>query len=126
MSHTRHLLDAADSLDAESCVRRGGRPRCEDQTSRYAETTFRALNEQIRLLFGQFEMTGQWPIPFVCECRSQRCFARVEIPLVVYEAIRASHGHRLIVPGHQAEGEQVVVETPVYAVVRLAEPDEAG
>jgi hypothetical protein len=71
-------------------------------------------------------MAGQRSIPFVCECRSEHCFTSVEVTLAEYDAICADDEHRLIAPGHDVEGEQVVVQTPTFAVVRPAAPGEAG
>lgn len=65
-------------------------------------------------------------VPFVCECHSAECVVPVLISLFEYEALRGDDDHRLIAPGHEIEGEQVVVETPTYAVTRLAEPGESG
>jgi len=38
----------------------------------------------------------------------------------------ADEDRRRIAPGHQNVGEKIVVETPAYAVVRLAELGESG
>jgi hypothetical protein len=102
--------------------------------SGYAKTMFRALNQQIRLLVSPFEALDaplaphrdRQAVPFVCECRDEHCFAPVAIGMAEFDAICDSDEHRLIAPGHQVEGEQVVVETPSYAVVRLAEVGEDG
>jgi hypothetical protein len=88
---------------------------------------FRGMNEQIRLLVTPFESLPQRrPIPFVCECRSEHCFAAVVVSLLEYQAVCADDEHRLILPGHQVEGEEVVIQTPTYAVVRVAEVTAAG
>jgi hypothetical protein len=93
----------------------------------YGETSFRANNRQFRLLVGQFvSLADREPVSFVCECASEQCFAPVEISLAEFDAVCADDDHRLVAPGHQVAGEQAVVETPAYAVVRLAEPGEGG
>ncbi|GEM_PF-3333643 len=95
--------------------------------SGYGKTAFRSLNRRIRLLVVPFEAERDLrPLPFVCECADDRCVASVFVSVAEFDAICAGGEHRLIVPGHQAPGERVVVETPSYAVVRLAREGEDG
>jgi hypothetical protein len=95
--------------------------------SGYGETTFRLRNRRIRLLVARFDPGHDLrPVSFVCECADERCFAPVPISVAEFEAVCAGGEHRLIAPGHQAVGEYVVVETPLYAVVRLARDGEDG
>jgi len=87
---------------------------------------FRGLNERIRLLVAPFEAGERRLVPFVCECRDEHCFAPVAISIAEFDAICANDGHRLIALGHRAQGEQAVLETATYAVVRIAEVGEDG
>lgn len=94
--------------------------------SGYAKTMFRGLNERIRLLVAPFEAGERRLVPFVCECRDEHCFAPVAISIAEFDAICADDEHRLTAPGHRVQGEQSVVETATYAVVRVAEAGEDG
>lgn len=98
----------------------------ESKTSGYATTRFRVLNERISLLVAPSRGDERLPVPFVCECHDEHCFVPVTVSIAEFEAICAGDEHRLIAPGHQIDGEQVVVETRTYAVARVAEAGEGG
>jgi hypothetical protein len=88
----------------------------------FGRTDFRALNEHVRLLVSQFQEPASTElVAFACECRDAHCFASVEVTLSEYAAVCSDGAHRLIHPGHEHEGDEVVVLTPRYAVIRLAE-----
>lgn len=89
-------------------------------------TGFRALNARIRLLVEPFDPNAEQATVFVCECVDEYCFAPVEASAAEFDAIRSGEGQRLIAPGHEVEGEHVVVETRAFAVVRPARPGEAA
>jgi len=100
--------------------------RASNRAQSYGKTTFRRLNENVRLLVAQFqEPNSRAVIAFVCECYREHCFATVEATLAEYTAICADDAHRLIRPGHEHDDEQTVILTPRYAVVRLAEAFES-
>jgi hypothetical protein len=80
------------------------------------EALFREVNEQIRALSDQFASDGG-SVGFVCECSRDGCTERLEIPVAVYEAVRA-HGRRfLVVSGHDGDFEHVIERADGYVVV---------
>src|SRR5690349_16390918 len=80
------------------------------------EALFREVNEQIRALSDQFAADGG-SVGFVCECSRDDCTERLEIPVAVYEAVRA-HGRRfLVVSGHDGDFEHVIERADGYVVV---------
>jgi hypothetical protein len=87
------------------------------------EDRFRQVNEAIS--------RGQWPgekdaaIGFCCECATLGCNQLVELALPEYERVRAHPRRFVLVPGHQREEVEKVVETwPGYLVVEKT--DAAG
>jgi hypothetical protein len=80
------------------------------------ESVFREINEAIE--------RGQWPgeedasVRFRCECAQLGCNELLEASVHEYERVRA-HGRRfLVVPGHERDDVEVVVETrPGHLVV---------
>ena len=69
------------------------------------ESVIRQINERIEA--GRWQ--GEDPGVFRCECAMLRCNALVELTLGEYEEIRSHPRWFLIKPGHQVEGEEVVV-----------------
>jgi hypothetical protein len=64
---------------------------------------------------------------FVCECGYVGCNERVELSIPEYEAVRSDFDRFLIVPGHEIEEvDEVVERRPSYYVVvkREGEPRE--
>ena len=86
------------------------------------EARFRQVNEAIS--------RGQYPgdvdaIGFRCECALLGCNQLIEITLSAYERVRAHPRRFVVVPGHQRdEIERVVESGPAYAVVEKT--DAAG
>jgi len=72
------------------------------------ENVFREMNERLELLGEEF---GVDTIEFLCECADPDCTAALHIPPTVYEAVRDHARRFLIVPGHQREASERVVET---------------
>ncbi len=61
---------------------------------------------------------------FVCECGHLGCSELVEIPLGEYEAVRTSFDRFLVVPGHEIdEVDEVVERHERYLVVMKREPE---
>jgi hypothetical protein len=89
------------------------------------ENIFREMNERLERLGEEF---GEGMVEFLCECADRTCSAALLIPLSVYEAVRDHARRFLIVPGHQREGfERVVEEHPDYLVVeKLGEAGEVA
>ena len=81
------------------------------------EGLLRALNERIsRLTWEDLHFDG--PIEFVCECSRPGCWQSVELTRDEYEAIRGRPGHFLLLPGHEVEGvDRVVEQHERYVVV---------
>lgn len=79
------------------------------------ENVFREMNERLERLGEEF---GEGVVEFLCECADPACSASLSVPLSVYEAVRDRPRQFLVVPGHQREGvEQVVEEHPDYLVI---------
>lgn len=77
------------------------------------EALFREVNEQVRGLAER----GATTAGFVCECSDGDCSEHVEVPLGVYELVRANPRRFLLVPGHEGEFEDVVEREAAYVVV---------
>jgi hypothetical protein len=79
------------------------------------ESLFRDLNEQIATAAGQF---GSEDAEFVCECADPKCMERVEVPLEVYEDVRAEPTTFILANGHEeASIEKVVVTRRRFQIV---------
>ncbi len=95
------------------------------------ESLFRDLNERIATAAGQF---GSEDAEFVCECADPKCMERVEVPLEVYEDVRAEPTTFILANGHEERSIEKVVEArrrfqivekvnhKVVAVVRRLDP----
>lgn len=61
---------------------------------------------------------------FVCECGHLGCSETVEIPVLEYEEVRTDFDRFLVVPGHEIdEVDEVVERHPGYLVVVKREPE---
>jgi len=79
------------------------------------ENVFREMNERLERLGEEF---GEGVIDFLCECADPGCSASLSVPLSVYEVVRDRPRQFLVVPGHEREAvEQVVEEHPDYFVI---------
>lgn len=73
------------------------------------------MNERLEQLGEEF---GDDTVEFLCECADASCSASLSIPVSLYEAARDHPRWFVIVPGHQREGlERVVEEHPDCLVV---------
>ena len=80
------------------------------------ESLFRNVNERIA---ESAQRTESEDAAFVCECADTDCTEKVEAPLGVYEDVRSDGTQFLLVPGHEDERvERVVEERPRYSIVR--------
>ena len=81
------------------------------------EILFRTVNEAIEqqaLRFGDIDDEYE----FICECASSGCLEHVKLSLRQYEHIRAEGTRFFVIPGHQYDSVELVVEsTPRYDVV---------
>jgi hypothetical protein len=79
------------------------------------ENIFREINERLEQLGEEF---GDQSVEFLCECADPACSAELSVAVSVYEAVRDHPRRFLIVPGHQREGfERVVEEHADYLLV---------
>ncbi|MGN6216484.1 MAG: hypothetical protein ACTHN7_05945 [Solirubrobacterales bacterium] len=84
-----------------------------------AEINGRRVNEAIE----PRERSGQSAV-FVCECGHLGCNETVEIAVAEYEAVRTGFDRFLVVPGHEIEAVDEVVERHGdYLVVVKREPE---
>ncbi|HWH06146.1 MAG TPA: hypothetical protein VNT23_06890 [Gaiellaceae bacterium] len=72
------------------------------------EALFRDVNERIRELTTQFVVPP--PLEVVCECADAGCTQRIEVPVQLYERVRADGGLFLVAPGHVAPDVESVRE----------------
>lgn len=85
------------------------------------ETRFRAINHRlasdVEPLVDDDERLG-----FVCECGQQSCTAELRLTLAEYRHVRADSIHFAVLPGHEAEDVEDVVERhDGFVVVRKHE-----
>jgi hypothetical protein len=88
-----------------------------DQDARIARTEalFRNVNERIAESAERF---GSDEAEFVCECHDQACVDRVEVPLADYEAVRENAARFILLPGHENERvERIVEQRARYRIV---------
>jgi hypothetical protein len=82
------------------------------------EALYRSVNERIEDLNQAFGMVTS-TMTAVCECGDAACAQQIDIPLADYERIRSDPTRFFIVPGHQEEGvEDVVEEHDGFVVVQ--------
>lgn len=87
------------------------------------ESIFREVNEAINR--GGYPGDEDTPVGFRCECARLGCNALVSLTPHEYERVRAFPRHFLMLPGHELEEvENVVQGMPGYVVVEKR--DEAG
>jgi hypothetical protein len=80
------------------------------------EALFRAVNEQIDALTSRFGKAET--IEIICECGYGGCTERLDVPLSVYESVRADSHRFLVVPGHEIPASETLVEsTRAYGIV---------
>jgi hypothetical protein len=87
-----------------------------------AEVNGRRVNEAIERGTGAARKAV-----FVCECGNLGCTETVELTIAEYEAVRSSFDRFLVVPGHEIEAVEDVVEShDGYLVVVKREPRAAA
>ena len=80
------------------------------------EILFREVNERIEEL--QSDAWGSQEIDFMCECANAACTAVLTLTRVEYEALRSNSRRLAVLPGHEVEDVERVVETHArYLVV---------
>jgi hypothetical protein len=84
------------------------------------ERLFREVNERINRVQEVFGQTHAFEI--VCECGAQSCLERVTLTHDAYKRLRENPRTFAIVPGHEAEDvEDVVERNDAYLVVEKKE-----
>jgi hypothetical protein len=82
------------------------------------EALFREINERVRGIsegFGEPLEEAQ----FVCECGDDLCMERMRLSLRDYERVRSAGDLFVVVPGHETENVESVVELhDTWAIVR--------
>jgi hypothetical protein len=79
------------------------------------ENVFREMNERLEGLGEEF---GEGTVEFLCECADPSCSEALLIPIAVYEAVRDRPRRFLVVPGHERQDvERVVEEHADYLVI---------
>jgi hypothetical protein len=73
------------------------------------ELLFRAVNERILEMEG--DHPPEEPIDFMCECADPACTRVLSLSREEYERLRADPKHLAVLPGHQVESIERVVET---------------
>jgi hypothetical protein len=80
------------------------------------EQVFRAVNDEVEALESHYGTTSG---RFVCECSSIGCANTVELPLGEYERVRSLPRRYVVLPGHETDAVEDVVERyESYLVVR--------
>jgi len=89
------------------------------------ENVFREMNERLERLGEEF---GEDSVEFLCECADPSCSAALLIPVAVYEAVRDRRRRFLVVPGHECQDiERVVEQHADYLVIeKLGEAGEVA
>ena len=88
-----------------------------NQAERLAEneSLFRKVNERINEL-----QAGEWDveaIDFMCECADETCLKVIRLQPAEYERIRNNPTHFVVLPGHEVEDVEDVVERHADYVV---------
>jgi hypothetical protein len=79
------------------------------------EALFRDVNERIAETAGRFSSEAA---EFVCECDDASCAERIPASLGAYDDVREDGTQFLLVPGHENDAiEKVVERTPRYSIV---------
>jgi len=82
------------------------------------ESAFRELNERLEEHVHRGQTEPDYA-GFVCECGDGDCDTTVRVPLNAYEAVRQNDRDFIVVPGHELDDtENVVDEGSGYLVVR--------
>jgi hypothetical protein len=83
------------------------------------EARFREINERVERDLEPLIDTQDELLPFVCECGHRNCTDALGLSVAEYESVRSDPTRFVVVPGHEIEDvEDVVERTDRYAVVR--------
>jgi hypothetical protein len=80
------------------------------------EEIFRGINQRIEE--GAERHQVETPLPFHCECGRASCLGTIEIAPPLYERVVRERYRFVLIPGHEDQGiERVVERQPSYVVV---------
>ena len=80
------------------------------------ESLFREVNERVAELNQTFQIEGR--SEFLCECSREECKEPVSISIDEYETIRRAPTRFFVIPGHEDESvERVIERSDRYVVV---------
>jgi biotin synthase-related radical SAM superfamily protein len=79
----------------------------EPESMAKTESLFRDVNERIATATDRF---GSEEAEFVCECADPTCVERVEVPLEVYEGVRAEPTTFILANGHEDDAIETIVQ----------------
>jgi hypothetical protein len=83
------------------------------------EARFRDINERVERDLEPLVDTEDEQLPFVCECGRPSCTDGIDLTVAEYESVRRDAARFVVVPGHEIEDvEDVVDRTDRYVVVR--------
>jgi hypothetical protein len=89
------------------------------------EALFRQVNERLKELGEGFSLVSE-SADFICECGSSACAAPIRMTLAEYEEVRAEPELFFVLPGHEVEDVESVVERHEgYDVVRKHDGEPA-
>jgi hypothetical protein len=78
---------------------------------------FRAVNERIHEAGADFDIGAPHEFDFVCECGEAGCTEMLRIRLSEYEQIPRTGPHFIVKPGHERDGQTVLLRTVEYVLV---------
>jgi len=95
-----------------------------DERAAENEALWREVNENVEAEAGRLDVPPETRARFVCECGNDGCTVVIEVPLLVYEWVRANPRRFIVLPAHVArEVEHVVERAAGYAIVEKDTPD---
>jgi hypothetical protein len=72
---------------------------------------YRQVNDRIHSVGSDvFRIPSDEPLALVCECLDLGCVERIHIPAEDLKRARSSPAHFVVLPGHEAEGYETVLE----------------
>ncbi len=84
------------------------------------ERLFRELNERIREVSESLLDAGD-PVEFICECARETCLDRMLLTRGQFDEVREDPRRFFVVPGHEREDVEVVVDRRASYVI-VAKP----
>jgi hypothetical protein len=82
-----------------------------------SQQLFRAVNERIHKTGGGFDVAAPHGLDLVCECGESTCTETLRIRLGEYERLPRAGSHFIVKPGHEQNGQTVLLRTAGYILV---------